>query len=60
MMYTVLNVLGLILFLAFMSFSMAIRFKLTMYHELSKKAEDEGKPISVNINKVIRDTLRMK
>ncbi len=61
MVYTILNILGVLFLLAFLSASMAISYKLlTNYQELIKKAKEEDKTISSVMNKMIWDTLRMK
>ncbi len=61
MIYTILSALGVLFLLAFMSVSLVILYRLlTNYEELIKKAEEENKPISSVMNKMIWNTLRMR
>ncbi len=60
-MQAVLDLLGVLLLLAFMSASLAIRSKLIARHEeLVLKAEKEKKSTSSLMNRLAWDTLRMK
>ncbi len=61
MLYTILDILAVLFLLAFMSASLVILYRLlTSYEELIKKAEEENKPISSVMNKIIWNTLRMR
>ncbi len=61
MAQTILDCLGVLLMLAFISAALSIRTKLIAQHEdLLRKAEREHKSPSSLINRLAWDTLRMK
>jgi hypothetical protein len=56
-MENILKVIGVILFLALASVSLAIRFKLTKYQESYKKDKKDSKSVMA---KIIRNSLMIK
>jgi len=58
--HIILDVIGVILLLAFISVSLAIRFKLMKYVELVKKGGEEPGNENPSVINIIRDTLRIK
>ncbi len=61
MAQAILDWLGVLLMLAFISASMAIRSTLVMQHEeLLQRAEKEHKPACSLMNRLAWNTLRMK
>lgn len=56
-MDNILKIIGVILFLALASVSLAIRFKLTKYQDGPKKDKKESKSV---LSKIIRNSFMMK